>query len=51
MAEYRLGEIEMKFAEIIWRHEPIPSGEPSNPSEMGALGGIIFQIIYNRRCI
>ena len=27
MTEYRLGEIEMKFAEIIWRHEPISSGE------------------------
>lgn len=27
MAEYRLGEIEMKFAELIWGHEPIPSGE------------------------
>ncbi len=27
MAEYRLGEVEMKFAEIIWRLEPIPSGE------------------------
>lgn len=27
MAEYRLGEIEMKFAGLIWEHEPIPSGE------------------------
>lgn len=27
MAEYRLGEIEMKFAEIIWRMEPVSSGE------------------------
>lgn len=27
MTEYRLGEIEMKFAEIIWRMEPVPSGE------------------------
>lgn len=27
MAEYRLGEIEMKFAEIIWRMEPVQSGE------------------------
>lgn len=26
MAEYKLGEIEMKFAEIIWNHEPISSG-------------------------
>lgn len=33
MAEYRLGEIEMKFAEIIWRHEPIPSGELAKLSE------------------
>ncbi len=29
MAEYRLGEIEMKFAEMIWGNEPIPSGELS----------------------
>ena len=27
MAEYRLGEIEMKFAEIIWRMAPVKSGE------------------------
>ena len=27
MAEYRLGEIEMKFAELIWENEPIASGE------------------------
>lgn len=27
MAEYKLGEIEMKFAELIWKNEPIPSGE------------------------
>lgn len=27
MAEYRLGEIEMKFAELIWSNEPIPSGK------------------------
>ena len=27
MAEYRLGEIEMKFAEVIWENEPIASGE------------------------
>ena len=27
MVEYRLGEIEMKFAEIIWRMEPVQSGE------------------------
>lgn len=27
MAEYRLGEIEMKFAEIIWSHEPVSSGD------------------------
>ncbi|MBE5874561.1 MAG: BlaI/MecI/CopY family transcriptional regulator [Lachnospiraceae bacterium] len=33
MAEYRLGEIEMKFAEIIWSHEPIPSGELAKISE------------------
>ena len=27
MAEYKLGEIEMKFAELIWNNEPIASGE------------------------
>lgn len=27
MAEYKLGEIEMKFADIIWENEPISSGE------------------------
>lgn len=27
MAEYKLGEIEMRFADIIWDHEPLPSGE------------------------
>lgn len=25
--EYRLGEIEMKFADLIWEHEPLSSGE------------------------
>lgn len=30
MAEYRLGEIEMKFAELIWSNEPISSGELAN---------------------
>lgn len=27
MAEYRLGEVEMKFAALIWDREPISSGE------------------------
>lgn len=27
MADYRLGTIEMRFAEIIWAHEPLGSGE------------------------
>ncbi len=27
MTEYRLGEVEMKFADIIWEHEPLSSGE------------------------
>lgn len=27
MAEYRLGEIEARFAEIIWDNEPLGSGE------------------------
>ncbi len=25
--EYKLGEIEMKFADLIWDNEPITSGE------------------------
>ncbi len=33
MAEYRLGEVEMKFADIIWEHEPIASGELVKLSE------------------
>lgn len=27
MAEYKLGEIEMRFADIIWNNEPLSSGE------------------------
>lgn len=27
MPEYRLGEVEMQFATLIWEREPIPSGE------------------------
>ena len=27
MMEYKLGEIEMKFADLIWENEPITSGE------------------------
>lgn len=27
MIDYRLGEIEMKFADIIWNNEPLKSGE------------------------
>lgn len=27
MIEYRLGEVEMKFADIIWSNEPLSSGE------------------------
>lgn len=27
MTEYRLGAIERKFAELIWRHEPLSSGQ------------------------
>ena len=33
MAEYRLGEIEMKFASLIWSREPISSGELAKLSE------------------
>ena len=27
MIEYKLGEVEMRFADIIWKNEPLPSGE------------------------
>ncbi len=27
MVEYRLGEVEMRFADIIWKNEPLSSGE------------------------
>lgn len=27
MAEYKLGDVEMKFAEIIWENEPLSSGD------------------------
>ena len=27
MADYRLGEIEMRFAELIWQNEPVSSGD------------------------
>ena len=33
MAEYKLGEIEMKFAELIWGNEPLASGELAKLSE------------------
>ena len=25
--QYQLGEIERRFAELIWDHEPLPSGQ------------------------
>lgn len=31
--EYRLGEIEMKFAQLIWDNEPLSSGELAKLSE------------------
>ena len=27
MVELKLGNVESQFADIIWNHEPIPSGE------------------------
>lgn len=33
MAEYKLGEAEMRFAQIIWDNEPIASGELAKISE------------------
>lgn len=34
MAEYRIGEIEMQFAKMIWENEPIKSGELAKLSEV-----------------
>ncbi len=33
MAEYKLGEVEMRFASLIWENEPIQSGELAKLSE------------------
>ena len=33
MAEYRLGEVEMRFATLIWENEPIASGALAKLSE------------------
>lgn len=33
MAEYRIGEVEMRFASLIWENEPIQSGELAKLSE------------------
>lgn len=33
MAEYGLGEVEMRFASLIWENEPIASGELAKISE------------------
>lgn len=27
MIDYKLGEVEMRFADIVWSNEPLPSGE------------------------
>ena len=27
MKKYKLGEMEQRFADLIWQHEPISSGE------------------------
>ncbi len=35
MIEYKLGEIEMKFADIIWRNEPLSSGDLVKLCEKG----------------
>ncbi len=33
MVECKIGEVEMKFAELIWENEPIPSGELAKLTE------------------
>ena len=27
MSDYKLGAVEARFADIVWEHEPLPSGE------------------------
>ena len=36
MSEYTMGAIEMRFAEIIWEHEPVSSGELVETMRAGA---------------
>ena len=33
MIEYRMGEVEMKFAEMIWEQEPVSSGDLAKQAE------------------
>ena len=33
MIEYKLGEIESRFADIIWKHEPLSSGKLAKLAE------------------
>ena len=35
MAEYRLGEIESRFANLIWENEPLSCGELARVCEKG----------------
>lgn len=35
MSEYTMGAVEMRFAEIIWEHEPVSSGGTSEAVRAG----------------
>ena len=39
MELYKLGEMEEKFAELIWKHAPISSGELTKLCENEFVGG------------
>ena len=51
MIEYKLGEIESRFADIIWQHEPLSSGKLAKlaEAELGWKESTSYTIL-NRLC-
>lgn len=49
MKEYKLSQSEMRFAEIVWRHEPIGSGELVKlcEKEMGWKKSTTYTVLKN----
>lgn len=45
MVELKLGNVESQFADIIWNHEPIPSGELVKICEKSWSGK--YNYVYN----